>query len=133
MEREFTSDAPTGLVERRIREAMAAGEFDHLPGAGKPIPDLGVEDDPGWWAKRWVERERLRDLLRAAAVRRDEAVIHAGAERNAGPARRRLEAAEAEVAALNARLPEGDRLPEIDIEEALSGSLRAAGGRIGRN
>jgi hypothetical protein len=30
------------LVERQIREAMAAGDFDNLPHAGKPIP---IDDD----------------------------------------------------------------------------------------
>lgn len=30
------------LVEQRIEAAMAAGEFDHLPGAGKP---LALDDD----------------------------------------------------------------------------------------
>lgn len=101
---------------------MAAGEFDHLPGAGKPIPDLGGEDDPAWWAKRWIERERLRDLLRDAGARRHEAVIRARAERDAVAARRHLEAAEAEVADLNSRLPEGDRLPAFDIESILTPS-----------
>ncbi|HHJ38220.1 MAG: hypothetical protein AXA67_01000 [Methylothermaceae bacteria B42] len=27
------------LAEKRIEEAMAKGEFDHLPGAGKPLPE----------------------------------------------------------------------------------------------
>ncbi|HHS93777.1 MAG TPA: DUF1992 domain-containing protein [Rhodobacterales bacterium] len=31
------------LITQRIREAEAAGEFDNLPGAGKPLPK---EDDP---------------------------------------------------------------------------------------
>lgn len=31
------------LVERRIAEAIARGEFDDLPGAGKP---LALDDDP---------------------------------------------------------------------------------------
>ena len=31
------------LVERRIRAAIARGEFDHLPGAGRP---LALDDDP---------------------------------------------------------------------------------------
>ncbi len=31
------------LVERRIEAAMARGEFDHLPGAGRP---LALDDDP---------------------------------------------------------------------------------------
>jgi len=125
---ERPSQPPPGFVERRIREAMAAGEFDQLPGAGKPIPDLGLDDDPGWWVKKWVERERVRDQLREAGSRRDEAVIRARAERDAAAARRRLEAAEAEVAAVNARLPEGDRLPALDIERALTGNRRAGRG-----
>lgn len=31
------------LIDQKIREAEAAGEFDDLPGAGKPLPP---EDDP---------------------------------------------------------------------------------------
>ena len=45
-------------VERKIREAMARGEFDDLPGQGEPLPDLGKPYDPNWWVKSWVERER---------------------------------------------------------------------------
>ena len=45
-------------VERQIREATERGEFDGLPGAGKPL-DLGDVDDPDWWVKRFVEREGL--------------------------------------------------------------------------
>lgn len=33
----------TALAERRIAEAIARGDFDNLPGAGKP---LALEDDP---------------------------------------------------------------------------------------
>lgn len=39
-------EEPTGfaaIVERRIAEAMARGEFDRLPGAGRP---LALDDDP---------------------------------------------------------------------------------------
>lgn len=45
-------------VERQIREATERGEFDNLPGAGKPL-DLSDVDDPDWWVKRFVEREGL--------------------------------------------------------------------------
>lgn len=41
---------------------MEAGEFDDLPGAGKPIPDLDRPYDPEWWARKLIERERLRDI-----------------------------------------------------------------------
>jgi hypothetical protein len=46
-------------VERQIRQAMERGEFDDLPGAGRPIPGAGEPYDPLWWVKAWVERERL--------------------------------------------------------------------------
>jgi hypothetical protein len=46
-------------VEKAIREAQERGEFDNLPGAGKPLKDLGDTDDPMWWLRRYVEREQL--------------------------------------------------------------------------
>ena len=46
------------IADRRIREARRAGLFDNLPGAGKPIADLGRERPPGWWASRVVTEER---------------------------------------------------------------------------
>jgi len=33
------------LVERLIRDATEAGEFDELPGAGMPLPGAGKFDD----------------------------------------------------------------------------------------
>ena len=46
-------------VEKAIREAQERGEFDDLPGAGKPLTDLGDPDDPLWWVRRKAEREQL--------------------------------------------------------------------------
>ena len=48
-------------VERVIREAQERGEFDNLPGAGKPLRSLGdpEHEDPDWWVKGLVERENL--------------------------------------------------------------------------
>lgn len=48
------------MAERRIAEGRLAGLFDDLPGAGKPIPDLGIERAPGWWATRVARRERSK-------------------------------------------------------------------------
>ncbi|MFT4395676.1 DUF1992 domain-containing protein [Gordonia lacunae] len=45
-------------VERMIREATERGEFDDLPGAGKPL-DLTDSDDPDWWVKRKIRDENL--------------------------------------------------------------------------
>ena len=46
-------------VEKAIREAQERGEFDNLPGAGKPLPDFGDRDDLMWWVRRYAEREGL--------------------------------------------------------------------------
>lgn len=45
-------------VEKQIREAQERGDFDNLPGAGKPL-DLSDSDDPDWWVKRFARREKL--------------------------------------------------------------------------
>ena len=54
------------LVERRIREAIERGEFENLPGAGKPIPDLDQPEDELAWVKRWMKREGI-DLSKELA------------------------------------------------------------------
>ena len=46
-------------VERRIREAQERGEFDDLPGAGKPLPALPDPADENWWVRGLIEREQL--------------------------------------------------------------------------
>jgi hypothetical protein len=44
-------------IDRQLREARERGEFDNLPGAGKPLPDAGREYDEDWWVKDWLHRE----------------------------------------------------------------------------
>lgn len=62
-------------VDQQVRVAMAKGEFDDLPGAGKPIPDLGTEHDPDWWVKRLVEREQITVLPPSVALRKEDAAL----------------------------------------------------------
>ena len=50
------------LVERLIRDATEAGEFDELPGAGMPLPGAGKFDDDLWWVRVWVKRNHLAGL-----------------------------------------------------------------------
>ncbi len=45
--------------ERLILEAQAAGEFDNLPGFGKPLPELDEPYDENWWIKDKLRREQL--------------------------------------------------------------------------
>jgi hypothetical protein len=46
-------------VDRQIREAAERGEFDNLPGSGKPLPNRGELHDDDWWLKDLVRRETL--------------------------------------------------------------------------
>jgi hypothetical protein len=46
-------------VDRQIREAIERGEFDNLPGRGRPIKGLNGRDDENWWVKAYLEREQL--------------------------------------------------------------------------
>jgi hypothetical protein len=59
-------------VEIQLQQAMRRGDFDDLPGAGKPIKDLHEAYDPNWWIRRKIERERLTGLGPPALTLRTE-------------------------------------------------------------
>lgn len=46
-------------IDRQIREAQERGEFDNLPGSGKPLTNLGRSHDEMWWVREKLEREGL--------------------------------------------------------------------------
>lgn len=62
-------------VEQQLRIAQERGDFDDLPGAGKPIPGLGGQHDPDWWLKSLVEREQISVLPPALAIRQEDAEL----------------------------------------------------------
>jgi hypothetical protein len=53
----FTRRAIQTIAENRIQQAIEEGQFDDLPGLGKPLPDIDQPYDPLWWVKQWVRRE----------------------------------------------------------------------------
>jgi len=70
-------------VDHQIRAAMARGEFDNLPGAGKPLR-LPDRHDPDWWVKGLIEREKLTGVLPPAlALRKEDAELDAALDRMA--------------------------------------------------
>ena len=105
----MTARKPPGVgfetwVERQIREAAERGEFDNLPGAGKPIPDLDEPRDELWWVKRKLRRESFSYLPPTIALRKEaeealEAALAAGTE---------AEVREI-VAAINRKIVDGNR------------------------
>jgi hypothetical protein len=79
----MTERKPAGIrfeswVERQIREAQERGEFDDLPGAGKPLPGLTGHYDEMWWVKQVVQREHLSVLPPMLALRKEAEELLAG-------------------------------------------------------
>lgn len=105
------------LAERRIREAMARGEFDHLPGAGSPIPGAGTADDDLWWVRNWIDRQRRNQQVLDEARRLEESL---------GPIW--MLPTETEVREAVAELKRG-REETCDVEDVLSTWRAMAGGR----
>ncbi len=113
--REFGS-----LIEKRIRDAEARGEFDNLPGSGKPIPGLDAPHDELWWLRQMLERENLSFLPGHLQLRRDAESAIAGALRapSETAARRIVETLNAKIVAHNrtATSGPGSDLSEVDVE-----------------
>ncbi|HET9871442.1 MAG TPA: DUF1992 domain-containing protein [Propionibacteriaceae bacterium] len=59
-------------IDRQVREAQERGEFDNLPGAGKPLPWLNGREDENWWVKALIEREKLSAPLPVSLALRKE-------------------------------------------------------------
>ena len=69
----MTDRKPPGVswetwIDRQVREAQERGDFDGLPGAGKPLPDLDRRDDD-WWLKRMLQREGVAVTPPTIAIR----------------------------------------------------------------
>jgi hypothetical protein len=70
-------------VDLQIKQAMERGDFDDLPGAGKPIKSLGTQHDPDWWIKQLIEREKISGVLPPALqLRKDDAELDGRLDRH---------------------------------------------------
>lgn len=111
-------------VDLQIRVAMARGDFDDLPGQGKPIPDLGDSHDPDWWIKKLVERENVALLPPSVQLRREDAELdtHLDTLTREADVRRHVEDFNARVIAARYRLPEGPPLVTMprDVDAAVA-------------
>ncbi|MFC9506729.1 DUF1992 domain-containing protein [Streptomyces sp. NPDC057002] len=73
----MTERKPPGVdfeswVDKQIRDAEDRGEFERLPGAGKPLPaDVDSPYDELWWIKRKMAREGFSVLPPALALRKE--------------------------------------------------------------
>lgn len=79
----MTKRRPPGMsnqewVESQIKLAQNQGEFENLPGAGKPLR-LADQHDPDWWVKEFIRREDVEtDALLPSAVqlRKEKQQVH---------------------------------------------------------
>ena len=105
----MTERRPPGIgfgtwVERQIREATERGEFDNLPGAGKPIADLDKPHDELWWVRQKLRREHLSWLPPTIALRKEaEEALLAASRAGSEDQVRRI------VADINRKILEGNR------------------------
>nr|WP_255447176.1 DUF1992 domain-containing protein [Schumannella soli] len=59
-------------METEIQQAIRRGDFDDLPGAGKPLRGIGGRMDEDWWIRQKIENEDLGGLGPPALTLRTE-------------------------------------------------------------
>jgi len=115
----MTQRKPTGVrferwIDRQIRTARERGDFDHLPGSGQPLSDLGRPHDEMWWVKRKLRRENLSYLPPSLALRKEALDVREGARR----ARTEAEVRE-RIEAINEKIKDAIRMgirgPELNL------------------
>jgi hypothetical protein len=116
---------PNEYVNLQIERAMARGEFDNLPGAGKPIEGLGAQHDPDWWLKKLIEREKISVLPPALQLRKDDAELDARLDRHTAESevRRMLEDFNARV--MHARYTPVDGPPLVTMPREVDAEVDA--------
>nr|WP_202106916.1 DnaJ family domain-containing protein [Agromyces seonyuensis] len=78
----FSAVDRSAVIETEIQQAIRRGDFDGLPGAGKPLANLGGGNDPDWWIRRKIETERLTGLgPPALSLRVEDRDLHATLDR----------------------------------------------------
>ena len=111
-------------IDAQIRVARERGAFDNLPGAGKPIPNLGQEHDPLWWVKQLVQREQISMLPPSLELLRKVETELAAIEKlhDEAAVRHRVAALNVEIAKVNATVVEGPptRLGTLDVDQIVA-------------
>lgn len=111
-------------VDLQVQRAIERGEFDDLPGKGKPIEGLGVQHDPDWWLKKLVEREKIAVLPPSLQLRKDDAELDDKLDALTVESEVRREVEEFNARVIHARYTPSDGPPLItmprDVEETVA-------------
>ncbi len=110
-------------VDRQIREAVERGEFDNLPGAGKPLPDLDLPYDELWWVKQKMRREGVSCLPPVLVLRKEaeDALAAALRARSEAEARRIVSEVNDRIREVLGNPPPGPplKLTPFDVERVV--------------
>jgi hypothetical protein len=96
-------------IEAQIREARERGEFENLPGYGKPLPDVSGDHDEMWWIRNWLKRNDVGFTPSSIALRKAAEDLLGSLDKF--PTERGLRTALDE---LNTRIREANRTPVFD-------------------
>lgn len=109
-------------IDRQVRESQERGDFDGLPGAGKPLPDLDRRDED-WWLKRMLVREGISVTPPTIAIRVEveRALAKVGAAGEEAEVRAILAAINEKVRRINRLGAEGppSTVMPLDVDEVV--------------
>lgn len=135
----MTERKPPGVsfeswTDKQIRDALARGEFERLPGAGKPLPsDVEADYDERWWIRRKLAREGVSVLPPTLALRKEaeDALVAALAAPSERMARKIIESVNVKIRDMMYKPPPGPPLglKPYDVEDVVR---RWREGREGR-
>jgi hypothetical protein len=111
-------------VERKIRESVERGEFDNLPGSGRPLPDLAQPYDELWWLRKKLREEKLSIDPPALTLRKevDVARLRIAAAGTEADVRRLVAAINERIVDANSHItfgPPSDTVP-LDADEVVA-------------
>ena len=106
-------------LEERLSEAAANGELAAPRLEGKPIADLHWERPQGWWAQRFVERERSHDRREVAEQEVALARARFWRAETEDVVRALVADANDEIERANVNLVPGDRLAPFDPDDVV--------------
>jgi hypothetical protein len=124
----MTSRKPPGVpweswVDQQIREARERGEFDDLPGHGKPLPDLDRPRDEMWWIRKKIRSEKVSYSPPAISLRveLDETLERIGAATTEARVRELIAAINARIRYVNSHTISGPptTVAVLDMEETV--------------
>src|SRR5687768_7890410 len=112
-------------IDQQIREAEGRGEFENLPGKGKPLAGLDQPQDELWWVRGWLQRENVQvPAPPALSLRKEVHDLQDRLDREPTEAcvRRVVEELNGRIRALN-RMPPIDGPPTtvspLDVDEVV--------------